>query len=132
MLIFFLIGNTLHSASIEQKVEKIGMVPQEKKQSKPFDTISSNHKLKENLNNTFVAPKYSSETLASSVNQINLDRDRPSASTSVSDEKYKPDKWMQLDQDKEALRQLNLAIVSCCCSYCLLHLMVVCCWPMQD
>jgi hypothetical protein len=132
MLIFFLIGNTLHSASIEQKVEKIGMVPQEKKQSKPFDTISSNHKLKENLNNTFVAPKYSSETLASSVNQINLDRDRPSASTSVSDEKYKPDKWMQLDQDKEALRQLNLAIVSCCCSCCLLHLMVVCCWPMQD
>jgi hypothetical protein len=107
----------VQSASVEQKVEKIGMVPQEKKQSKPLDKLSSNHKLQENLSDTIVAPKYSSETLASSVSQINLDRDRPSASTSVSDvEKCKPDKGMQLDQDKEALRQLNLAIVSCCCS----------------
>lgn len=102
----------MHSSSIEQNVEKIVMLPQEKKLSEPFDTLSGNHKLQENPSDAFVSTKYSSETLASSVSQINLDRDRPSASKPVSDEQYKPEKWMQLDQDKEALRQLNLAIVS--------------------
>lgn len=109
---FFLIGNTLQSASTAQKVEKIAILPQEKKLSQPSDTLSSNHKLQENLSDTLATTKDSSEVIASSLCQINLDRDRPSASTPISDEQYKPDKWIQLDQDNEALRQLNLAIVS--------------------
>lgn len=102
----------MHSASTAQKVEKIAILPQEKKLSQPSDTLSSNHKLQENLSDTLATTKDSSEVIASSLCQINLDRDRPSASTPISDEQYKPDKWIQLDQDNEALRQLNLAIVS--------------------
>ncbi|XP_078168009.1 uncharacterized protein LOC144562663 [Carex rostrata] len=104
-------GNTLHSTSTAQKVETIAILPQEKKLSQPSDTLSSNHKLQENLSDTLATTKDSSEVIASSLCQINLDRDRPSASTPISDGQYKPDKWIQLDQDNEALRQLNLAIV---------------------
>ncbi|KAJ4774088.1 Elongation factor 1-alpha [Rhynchospora pubera] len=102
-------GKTTNSASTAQKVDKVVMVQKEIKLSEPFDTVSS-HLKKVNLSDTSVTTKGSSESLPSCSRELNLG-DRPSSSNSVSDEQYKPDKWMQFDEEKEALSQLNLAIV---------------------
>ncbi|KAJ3682241.1 hypothetical protein LUZ60_014814 [Juncus effusus] len=55
--------------------------------------------------------KNSSQTLDSNLRQLNLNKDQPSGSNPISDEQYKPEKWMEAETDKETLNQLNLAIV---------------------